>query len=343
MLKNQAAALLSKLPLHTALKLVGVWPGVLVLNYHRIGKSEGQPWDPKMWNVDIDEFDHQLMTLARCTEVISPPDVLSAMRAGRGRRVLITFDDGYRDNYELAFPLLRKHGLSATFFLATGFLDGSRASWWDEIAWMVHRASEGDGGRTALSDDVLPTNGTLLPPGISLEMADRDAAMAALTTRYKVLPDDEGERFLNELAEALGCRRCGTSDAECLWMTWEMARELHTAGMSIGGHTVSHPVLARLSGERQREEVTVCARRLREELGVEMRWFAYPVGDRDTFTPLTQEILSDCGVDLAFSFYGGVARPTQWDPFDVPRVHAGRTFPLLLLGTALGLPPILAG
>jgi peptidoglycan/xylan/chitin deacetylase (PgdA/CDA1 family) len=118
-------------------------------------------------------------------------------------------------------------------------------------------------------------------------------------------------------------------------MTWDMARELHAAGMSIGGHTVTHPVLARLPAERQREEIEGCARRLREELGVAMRWFAYPVGARDTFTPLTQRLLRDCGVELAFSYYGGFARPSRWNPLDVPRVHVDSALAPRLLAQRL--------
>lgn len=335
-LRNHAATALSKLPLQTTLKLLGKWAGVLVLNYHRVGDPGGQPWDRTLWSASAEELDGQLQTLARCTEVIDPDDVPAAMRAGRGRRVLLTFDDGYRDNYELAFPLLRRHRLTATFFPATGFLDNRRSSWWDEIAWMVNHAG---GARrradTTHSGGRATTVASLLPAGISWETSSRDATIAALVARYKALPDGDGEPFLEQLAEASGSGRCGVSEVEALWMTWEMAREMHAAGMQIGGHTVSHPLLARLPVERQREEISTCARRLSEELGVAMRWFAYPVGGRDTFTHLTQEILRDCGVQLAFSYYGGFARPSRWEPLDVPRIHVDSKLSPRLLHTAL--------
>jgi peptidoglycan/xylan/chitin deacetylase (PgdA/CDA1 family) len=345
-LRDRAARVLVRLPLRSALGLLGKWPGVLVLTYHRIGDSEGQRWDRPMWSASAEELDEQLETLALCTEVIDPCDVQAAMSAGRGRRVLITFDDGYRDNYELAFPLLRKHRLSATFFLATGCLDTPRVAWWDEIAWMVRRAGDPThrtGATATPSRDGAPERASLLPSGISFAIPHQDTAIAALITRYKELPGGLGERFLGELAETVGSERCGAGEVEDLWMTWEMVRELHAAGMSIGGHTVTHPVLARLSLERQREELVACARRLSEEVGVAIRWFAYPVGTRDAFTPLTKQLLRECGVELAFSFYGGLARPApRWDPFDVPRTHIGPALAPQLLGATLGLPPILA-
>jgi peptidoglycan/xylan/chitin deacetylase (PgdA/CDA1 family) len=390
--RDRAAAALTRLPLRGGLKLLGAWPGVLVLNYHRIGNREGQPWDRTMLNANADELDSQLATLARHAEVIGPDEVFAAMSAGRGRRVLITFDDGYRDNYELAFPLLRRHGLPATFFLASGFLDSPRPAWWDEIAWMVRHARDqtrsteampsggrsmpsgdgsmpsGDGsmpsgGRSKPSGDgSMPSGGGSMPSGgrskpsgdgsfaatslllggISFPASDEDAAIAAVIARYKTLPDGDGERLLDELAAATGSGRCGASEVKDLWMTWEMAREMHAAGMSIGGHTVTHPVLARLTPESQREEVTTCARRLHEELGVAMRWFAYPVGNPDTFTSVTREILRECGVELAFSFYGGFALPSRWDPLDVPRIHVGPVLSPQMLRAMFSRPRLFA-
>jgi peptidoglycan/xylan/chitin deacetylase (PgdA/CDA1 family) len=335
-LAYRAATVVSKVPLSTALRLLGEWPGVLVLNYHRIGRCDGQPWDPQAWSTTAEELDSQLRTLARHTQVIGPGEVSAAMDARPGRRVLITFDDGYRDNYELAFPLLRKHSLSATFFLVTGFLDSPRVAWWDEIAWMVNRADRAMAdARQRLSRSGAAGRASLLPAELSFALPTRDATIAALIMRYWTLPDGDGEPFLEELGELAGSGRCDASEAVDMWVTWGMARELHAAGMSIGGHTATHPVLARLSAECQREEVTTCGRRLHEELGTPMRWFAYPVGGRDTFTPVTQRALHECGVELAFSFYGGFVRPSQWEPLDVPRMHVDPRLTPRLLHAAL--------
>ncbi|HXA53290.1 MAG TPA: polysaccharide deacetylase family protein [Solirubrobacteraceae bacterium] len=310
-LRARGVAALSRLALEPALVLLGRWRGVLVLTHHRVGDPRGLPWDPSVWSASAEQLDRQLGTLARHAEVIDPGALPAAMHAGRGRRVLITFDDGYRDNYELAFPLLRRHGLTAAFFLATGFLDEPRAPWWDEIAWMLDHA-----------DPAAPR-----------------PSRAALIARYKTLPAGAGERLLEELAATLRSGRCPAAQAAGQWMTWQMARELRDAGMAIGGHTVTHPVLASLSRERQREEIAVCARRLREELGVPMRLFAYPVGSRDSFTSVTQGLLRECGVELAFSYYGGFARPSRWQSLDVPRVHVDAALaPRLLVQRVRALP-----
>ncbi len=125
-------------------------------------------------------------------------------------------------------------------------------------------------------------------------------------------------------------------------MSWEMAREMTRGGMTIGGHTATHPVLARIPAQRQDAEIASCALRIRQELGETMRWFAYPVGSRDSFTAQTQEILTRAGVEIAFSFYGGYARFSGWKPLDVPRTHVGRECTPEIMRTMLWLPRLLA-
>jgi peptidoglycan/xylan/chitin deacetylase (PgdA/CDA1 family) len=270
--------------------------------------------------------------LAAEAEVIGPGDIEAARQGGKaGRRVLITFDDGYRDNFEVAYPLLREHGLTATFFLATGFIDEPRIAWWDELAWMVR------GSRAQALEA-----GEWLPRAVPLDAAGADAAIATLTARYKALRSERAEAFLDHVALASGSGRCDPDEAAEMWMTWEMARELRRGGMTIGGHTVTHPVLARISPARQREEIEGCAERIEHELGEPMQWFAYPVGGRDTFTADTREILAQGGVQLAFSFYGGHARFSRWDPLDVRRTHVGPELTPEILQTMVWLPGPLA-
>jgi peptidoglycan/xylan/chitin deacetylase (PgdA/CDA1 family) len=306
------------------------WRGLLVLNYHRVGEHRGEPWDHALWSASAEALDWQLATLAAEAEVIGPEEVQAASKSrARARRVLITFDDGYRDNFEIAYPSLRRHGLTATFFLATGFIDKPRIGWWDELAWMVRKARAKS----------LPA-GDWLQAGIPLQ--SQESAIATLVQRYKELAGEQADAFLDYVAAGTESGRCDPAEAREMWMTWEMAREMRRGGMSIGGHTVNHPVLAQLAPERQAEEISQCASRLAEELGEPMSWFAYPVGARGTFTAETQQLLRAQGVELAFSFYGGWARFSQWNPLDVPRTHVGEDLNLALLRARLRMPYLFA-
>ncbi|HWI22363.1 MAG TPA: polysaccharide deacetylase family protein [Baekduia sp.] len=328
--QQRLAGLLNAAPIRPWLRAFPTWKGVLVLNYHRIGDSEHQPWDRTLWSVTEQQFDDQLSVLAREADVIGPGDLASVLAAGKGRHVMLTFDDGYRDNYELALPLLRSHGLTATFFLATGFIDDPRVAWWDEIAWIVRRASA----------EEIPA-GNWLASAVSLG-DDPDAAIAELVQIYKRIPDAERPAYLGFLAAATGSGPCAPAEAAGMWMTWDMARELRDAGMSIGGHTVTHPLLGQISPERQRAEIDECARRLREELSDPMRWFAYPVGSRDAFGATTKEILRSHDVEYAFSFYGGYLSGAARDRYDIPRVHVGPMMDIPRLRATLRMPQLFA-
>jgi peptidoglycan/xylan/chitin deacetylase (PgdA/CDA1 family) len=286
-----AAAALERSGLGALLRVAPTWRGLLALTYHRIGTPGDAPLDRAMWDATLEDFDAQIAFLARNFDVVGPGDV--GPRPA-GRQVLVTFDDGYRDNYTHALPILRAHGATATFFLTTGFLDRARLSWWDEVAWMVHTT----GG-------------------------DR-AEIPALLDRVKTLPGTQREAFVDRLAASTGAGRAPAAAGAEQWMTWRMARELLAAGMTVGGHTVSHPILARLGEDAQRDEVFACRARLEAELGIAMRWFSYPNGDHGSFDARTRAIVAEAGVDLAFAFHAGfVRRSDAWDPYALPRIAVG--------------------
>ncbi len=295
------------------------WAGALVLNYHRIGDPTGSPFDRDVWSATPDAFDDQMRWLKARFEVIGPAELSRVNARPRDRFVLVTFDDGYRDNFENAFPILRRHNLTATFFVATGFLDSQIVvAWWDEIAWMIRTSPRDRLELTPWSDE-----------SIVLDPPDRTLAIRAVLNVFKRMPTSETGRFLDALGIATGTGRCPATAVGDLWMTWDMVRAMRSAGMTIGGHTTSHPVLSRLSRDGQGSEVSNCGRRLAAELGEPMRYFSYPNGQRDSFNDETRHCLNEAGVQYAFSYYGGHRTSADWDDLDVRRIavetHMGPT------------------
>ncbi|HEX7244259.1 MAG TPA: polysaccharide deacetylase family protein [Solirubrobacterales bacterium] len=326
---ERAAWALSRTGAGMALRRLPTWDGVLTLCFHRIGAREGSAWERTIWDTTLEELDRRLRFLRRHAQVIAPEEMLGMEAAPRGPHVLLTFDDGYREWATEVLPLLRAHGVRAAFFLATGFIDEPRAPWWYELPWMARSAGV----------EELPAGGWLDEP-LRLD-GDRDAAADALLDAYKELPGERCEAFLEWVAEASGSGRCDAGVVREDWLTWDMARELRDAGMEIGGHTVDHPVLARLPAAAQREQISACARRIEAELGREMRMFAYPVGIPDSFDEQTKAALREEGVQLAFGYHGGYARADRpLDRLDVPRVTGGME--PQILGATLALPQVFA-
>ena len=306
MKKKLLARLLGATGLRPLLSRVAGWSGVLCLNYHRIGEAGRSAYDHGLWSATAEAFDDQVGWLKSCFDVIRPEDLPTALAGRKGRYVLITFDDGYRDNYTAAFPVLKRHAVPATFFVSTGFIDAPRLPWWDEIAWMVRTS------RKAAVE--LPA---WLPAPVPFDEPDRGRAMYAVLCTYKSLSPASAEEFLRAVGDAAGTGRHPGAGAADLWMTWDMLREMRAAGMSVGGHTVNHPILIRMSREEQLPEIDGCGRRLADELGGPMRSFSYPNGD---FNEDTRACLREVGVRFAFGYRGGFRTFDDWDDLDVRRM-----------------------
>lgn len=293
---------------------LGAWRGLLVLNYHRIGNPKGTPWDHALWSAETDAFDWQLGFLKKHFDVIGLKDLENASKDRKGRFVMISFDDGYRDNYLSAFPSLKSHGISAVFFLATGFLDQPHISWWDEVAWMINTSTR----------EFLDGQGWL-PNPILIDRMNPQSTIRALLKIYKSLTGSRTEKFLDWLGQETGRGRCPASYADKMWMTWDMVREMHAAGMAFGGHTVSHPILSRISPNEQKKEILDSCRRIRQEIGQRVCAFSYPVGGADSCGPETLDILRAAGISWAFRFGVGFQKDAFKDPLQIPRLAVEQT------------------
>jgi peptidoglycan/xylan/chitin deacetylase (PgdA/CDA1 family) len=307
-----AARVLDVSGLGTLLRRRVPWRGVLVLNYHRIVEDQRQLAAPGVWSATPATFREQVRFLATHCDPIGVDQLEDRLHARRPS-VLVTVDDGYRDGVELALPILREHGVPATFFLTTGFLDRTASAWWDEIAWMVTRSPDG----TAMARDRCRA-------AFGLAGGAEDDIVDAVIRQYQRLPLYAQQPFLERLAKVTRSGRRPQHDDDGDWMHWDDARQLVRAGMTIGAHTVTHPVLASLSPERQREEIVGSLARIEQELGRRPQVFSYPVGARLAFDHRSRAAAAASGVRLAFSNYGGLARPQHWDPYDVPRANVGR-------------------
>ncbi len=285
------------------------WSGILCLNYHRIGDGRGSEYDRGLWSATPEAFQEQIRFLKSHCEVIGPADLPGALSRGKGRFALLTFDDGYEDNYRAAFPILKSHGVQALFFISTGFVDRRHLSWWDEIAWMVRRS---------------PRQAIEVPPWITspvyLDNPEREAAIRTFLRAYKAMPADANENYMHALGTAAGTGRCASAEGQSHWMTWDMVREMRRAGMEIGGHTVDHPILPKLPRDQQLHQIVECGRRIAAELGEPMRYFSYPVGNPRAFNEDTRACLREAGVQYAFSYYGGYRRFSDWDDLDIRRI-----------------------
>lgn len=276
-----------------------------ILIFHRV-LPRVDPLFPE--EVDAARFDAQCRWIREWFRVLPLDEAAMQLREGRlpARALAITFDDGYADNHHVAMPLLQKHGLTATFFVATGFLDGGRM-WNDTVIEAVRRAPAGR----------LDLAGTVAAPLGAFELGDdaqRRAVIDALIRGVKYQEPEERLRWVQAIAE-----RCGAALPNDLMMTSDQVRGLRRGGMQVGAHTVNHPILARLPAAQARREIDDSRRWLQDLLGEPVRVFAYPNGKPgEDYGDEAVGLVRELGFETAVSTRWGAAHAGS-DPLQLPR------------------------
>lgn len=278
-----------------------------VLIFHRV-LPELDPLFPD--EMHARRFDQVCGWLSSWLHVLPLDQAVARMKAGTlpPHAACITFDDGYADNFHVAMPILKRHGLSATFFVATGFLDGGRM--WNDTIIETVRAS---------AAPALDFSAFGLGRHPNASVADKQAAISALIGLIKYQSAEDRVAITEQLAQLAGVKL-----PQDLMMCSHEVKALHHAGMQIGAHTVSHPILARLTDDQARQQIAASKTYLEQLLGQPISLFAYPNGKPgEDYAPRTVDLVRSLGFDAAVSTAWGasgqsddlfqIRRFTPWD------------------------------
>jgi peptidoglycan/xylan/chitin deacetylase (PgdA/CDA1 family) len=254
---------------------------------------------------DAVRFDQMMGWVKSWFNVIPLDQAVAQLRSGTlpARAAAITFDDGYADNRAVALPILQEHGLSATFFIATGFLDGGRM-WNDTVIESIRAASQPtlDLAKLGLGSH---RNGCI---------AEKREAIDAIINQIKYLPLEERAALTEQIAFELG-----VEPPKNLMMTSTQVREMRAAGMQIGAHTISHPILARTPLNVVEQEIRASKQTLETLLNETVSLFAYPNGKpSQDYAPEHCRIVEELGFDAAVSTAWGVSGKSS-DPYQLSR------------------------
>lgn len=279
-----------------------------ILIFHRV-LEQPDPLFPG--EATVQTFDMQMALLKSIFNVLPLPEAITRLKAGTlpARAAAITFDDGYADNYTHALPILQKHGLHATFFIATAYLNGGRM-FNDTVIESIRRT-----------------------PLLKLDLSDLDLgihelgsfpakakAIGEILPKIKYLHPNKREDTAAEFSIRAGVEHL----PDDLMMTTAQLQGMHAAGMEIGGHTHRHPILAKLTAAEAQTEIAQGKKLLEEMLGTRVRLFAYPNGKPGTdYLPQQAEIVRELGFEAAVSTERGAStisshmhqlpRFTPWD------------------------------
>lgn len=273
-----------------------------VLIFHRVAAQPDPIFPDEM---HARRFDEMCSWLKSWFNLLPLDTAVTHLKAGTlpARAACITFDDGYADNFHTALPIIQRHGLTATFFIATGFLDGGRM-WNDTIVETI---------RTCGSPNLdLSSLGLGRHSVVSIE--DKRVAISSLINAIKYKPLDERVTITEGIAVL-----ARVQPPENLMMTSGQVKCMRKAGMQIGAHTRSHPILARLTDEQARQEIQSSKDFLESLLEERIGLFAYPNGKPgEDYSPQSVAVVRSIGFEAAVSTNWGASSQVD-DLFQIRR------------------------
>ncbi|HWR97498.1 MAG TPA: polysaccharide deacetylase family protein [Candidatus Methanoperedens sp.] len=269
-----------------------------VLMYHRVisPTERHQVFSHEGMVVETDAFEMQIRCLKKHFCVRSLEEILDDLKARRRFRsgsCLITFDDGWRDNFVNAFPVLAHYGVPATIFLSTGFVGTGRRFWQErlseELACALRLAGADAQGKFKA---VLDNHG--IPHVIRKRRGHQKAVVGRIVQIRKRHTQAENEALISDLVAVAG-EPAGSRPPS--FFGWDDARTMMAGGITYGCHGEGHRILTRLAEEEALCEIRASREALETRLGVSPRAFAYPNGD---FTPRIAAQVRACGFEAAF-------------------------------------------
>ncbi len=244
--------------------------------------------------VSQEEFDRQMAYLARYYTPISFKDFTELEKRDESKPfVVVTFDDGFENNYTYAYPILKKHGIVGHFFVTTDFMGSRQLLWTEEVNYRVFHTKE-------IQLSIPVANKTIVLPLKNTEQREQ----ASIQLR-KILKLSK----LEIIEKALVALRQATADVDVKslpreryqFLSWEQIQEMHRNGMIFGSHTNHHYLLNTLTTEQVKNTLKLSKQILEEKLQTPCVYFSYPNGDKENFDPDHYRILEELGFSFAFT------------------------------------------
>ena len=281
-------------------------PNLQILTYHRVN-DEHDPYFPA---TPVEVFARQMEYVAKRYEVCQLDEAVNRLqrRDLPENALVITFDDGYRDNYLHAFPVVRSLGLPLTIFLATDAIGTGQMLWHDRVfsAFRVTSVQSLRGYDSALEGARLGS------------LRERIATMEKVLSGLRLLNEPERNRRISALCTCLEVPD-KQRDAS-LMLSWEEVRAMNRQKISFGSHTASHPILSRVSRDEVERQLQRSCEAIRQHIDMKPVTFAYPNGTRSDFTDVTKDVLRNFGITSAVTTEFGVNEPEA----DVLELKRGR-------------------
>lgn len=239
----------------------------LILTYHRFShKGDGETVSAR----EFEEHVQYLTTHYRLAPLSFLAKQLCTDQSMAPDTAVITIDDGYRDAYDIALPILRRYKAPATLFIVTDFVDRRAWLWTDKLRFL------------AVQTRVNKLEARINNQTFQAELNGLDSRLrtaACMNAALKKVPDQERDDALLEIASSLGVNVPELPPDDYGAISWDQARRMEADGVEIGSHTKTHPILTSVSDSRLLSELAESRARLEAMLGHEINLLCYPNGN----------------------------------------------------------------
>jgi len=269
-------------------------PVIHIFQYHRVNDEN----DPFLGGLPVDAFRAQMRYLARNFPVLTLDQIVERRFARRHHyHVAVTFDDGYRDNFTCAFPILKQFGIPATIFLAAGYIGSEQMPWYDRVRLAFKLTTHSLFSMTDVGG----------PSGKLDNLASRVRTMEQTLSWLRRSADSERQSSVAAVCQNLGV----PSDLNLpnQMLRWEDIRPMAKHNISFGAHTVTHPVLSRIPAYELKREVEGSKSMIENKLQLPVTHFAYPFGQLRDFNALAKQAVREAGFQTAVTTIWGLNQP----------------------------------
>jgi len=290
----------------------------MVLLYHRIVDDETKCLDKgPVVHHHVRDFEKEIRFLKKNCAVLDLDEAVRRIAAGKAfdrPTVVITFDDGYLDNYTLGFPILRKYGVPATVYLTTKLIGSLERTWPDRIEWaLLHTKKTGLAWKKIFGDKSLHLR----------NMDEKRTASIRIAAALKEMDDGCRRDALTELFDMLevrGDEEDGSGDR--MMLNWAEVEEMWRGGITFGAHSHTHPILSRMEHESAKQEILLSKELIEENLGCKVRHFAFPNGREQDFTDPLRSYCEEIGFESVATVVHGVNGGRDGNAMRLKRIGA---------------------
>lgn len=284
-------------------------PGVRILAYHRVMnyEEESYPFDLELISATPEKFRYQVDFLKKHYSPMSFAELAELTEKGirpPKNAIIITFDDGFSDNYEFAFPILKEANVPATIFISTNYIDGEDTFWFDQLAYAVKKQHA--------TDIKFEFKGKEFNFPASNSEA-KETCLKETLAWIKKVPDNDRLNFLRNLKSHIQVESANAHLSKP--MTWEQIKELDAGGIEIASHTCSHPILSQLSENELISEIFESKQKIEDTLGKPCTAISYPVGVSHTYNQVVTDAVKKAGYVFGCTYESGINKVESLSKF----------------------------